>query len=65
MKTMEEIKKIALCDFKKPKVTKTSIQDVFDYPQLYRGSVRTSIGAIYTDDEYEEFRKNAYTAKLP
>lgn len=65
MRTLEEIKEIAFRDFKKPKITKASIQDVFEHPQLYRGSVKTSIGAIYTDEEYEEFRKNTYGIQLP
>lgn len=65
MRTQEEIKEIAFRDFKKLKITKASIQDIFMHPRLYRGSVKTAIGAIYTNEEYEEFRQRAYNIKLP
>lgn len=65
MKKLEEAKKIIFCDYKSHEVTESSVKDISMYPHLYRGSVKTSTGAVYTDKEYDDFRETVYKISLP
>lgn len=65
---MEDIKKkleILNKDFTTCEVTKASVDDVHKHPNLYRGSVKTSLGNILTTSEYSEWKKRMLSIKLP
>ena len=65
MRSYDEIKKIIFTDFTDKKVTNGSKKQVMDYPRLFRGSVKTSLGKFYTTDEYDKKRSDVLKIKLP
>lgn len=65
MRSLERILKILIEDYKTRKITKATIDDINARQQLYRGSVKASLGRVYTSDEYEMWKKNVMSKKLP
>jgi len=45
-------------------MTTRAIEFIRNHPAMYRGSVRISTGAIYTDEEFRKLRKYS-RKKLP
>ncbi len=65
MKTFEERQIILDQEYQTKIITQDSINDIFLYPHLFRGSVKTSLGYIFTNNEYNEWKKNILNIKLP
>lgn len=52
--------------FKKVSVNKETIKNIKEHPELYTESpLRTRMGNLYTDEEFEESSKRVLEAKLP
>ena len=53
-------------NFKKPKITKQTIEYIKTHPRFFRNcDVRTRMGLIYTDEEYEKRRERVLNTPLP
>lgn len=65
MKSQKEIRDILERDYKTVTINALSLENVGLYPNLFRGSVKVALGAIYTDKEFDEMRNNVLNLKLP
>ena len=53
-------------NFKKPKITEKTKESIKTNPRFFRNcDVRTRMGLIYTDEEYEKRRERVLNTPLP
>lgn len=65
MRTANERQAILNQEYQTKIITQESINDIFKYPHLYRGSVKTSLGYIFTTKEYDQWKNKILNTKLP
>lgn len=48
-----------------PDITQKTIDGILHHPQFFRGHVRTSVGKLYTGDEFAKRSNEVLAKKLP
>lgn len=51
--------------YRKPSITKNTILGILQHPTFFRSHVRTMIGNIYNDGEFEKRSNNVLSMRLP
>lgn len=60
-------KKLNVLDvpYKTPIITKGTLKVTTSHPRFFRGHVRTSLGKLYTNEEFKERSNNILAKELP
>lgn len=52
-------------DYRMPNIDEKTIEGILNHPQFFRGHLRTAIGKIYKEGEFEKRRDEVLARKLP